>query len=691
MSKVRIVQSILTTLLLAGTSMAASSFEASPFEEQVLQAMRRVDSLRTVAPVLASALDGNAKSSPSEGQDALSHLQVGQSGIVSLGQAGQAAILESKAPGQGLAQLDLASRMAGNDLGAHWMICLSMIRTGSPLAASRAVQGLEASMLGQGWQRLPQASAWLISLADESPSREMADTLRTAAARIDPVSPVPPFAIARRCLARWDIDGLYEAVRITGLRLWSYPQNQLLLSLNSLRLLRSVGLLFSFLLFIGWMTRNWPWVSHQLAERLPQDSSIYLRYGVLAVGFLCILLAGVGAYAFFFLGAFLLWKHLTRIERVLMGALILFIGSQGVLTTVEEVLAKRFDIQSKESLRLRIAEESPSPQLLQLLKERNDPQALATAYMKGGDLLQAASFQKQLGNDPTGAILSGDLCFVRGMYDSASRFYAKAFAQDPQNPVLPFNRGQAASWMGHTDSLNPILKRASLAGSFRFEQTVSQNSRLFPDLPPSRQVLPPEQSAAQIWNGILAELSDPAVWFTGNAPVGGIDIPFLLLPWAALALLGYLIATSKPRNLARKLFRCKTCCRVMCKHCRRGLHCISCFRRLSNVSELELRNELLLRLEKEGQQREQFLLNLLDIVLPGTGSFSRKPSLIAALMILLLAASISMLLNLAGFLTRYPFSQASVGQMPFIALLAVLYGTNIALFLRKNKRTFLKG
>ena len=60
-------------------------------------------------------------------------------------------------------------------------------------------------------------------------------------------------------------------------------------------------------------------------------------------------------------------------------------------------------------------------------------------------------------------------------------------------------------------------------------------------------------------------------------------------------------------------------------------------------------------------------------------------------MILLLATSISMLLNLAGFLTRYPFSQASIGQMPFIALLAVLYGTNIALFLRKNKRAFLKG
>lgn len=691
MSKVRIVQSMLATLLLACTSMAASSFEASPFEEQVLQAMHRVDSLRTVAPVLASALDGNAKSSPNEGQDALSHLQVSQAGIVSLGQAGQAAILETKAPGQGLAQLELASRMAGNDLGSHWMICLSMIRTGSPAAASRAVQGLETSMLGQGWQRLPQASAWLISLANESPSSEMADTLRTAATRIDPISPVPSFAIARRNLAHGDIDGLYEAVRTTGLRLWSYPQNQLLLSLNSLRLLRSVGLLFSFLLFAGWMTRNWPWVSHQLAERLPQDSSIYLRYGVLAVGFLCILLAGVGAYAFFLLGAFLLWKHLTRPERILMGALILFIGSQGVLTTVEDVLAKRFDIQSKESLRLRIAEESPSPQLLQLLKEPNDPQALATAYMKAGDLLQAASFQKQLGNDPTGAILSGDLCFVRGMYDSASRFYAKAFAQDPQNPVLPFNRGQAASWMGHTDSLNPILKYAPLAGSFRFEQTVSQNSRLFPTLPPSRQVLPPEQSAAQIWNEILAELSDPAVWFTGNVPVGGFDIPYLLLPWVALALLGYLIATGKPRNLARNLFRCKTCGRVMCKHCRRGLHCISCFRRLSNVSELELRNELLLRLEKEGEQREQFLLNLLDIVLPGTGSFSRKPSLIAALMILLLATSISMLLNLAGFLTRYPFSQASIGQMPFIALLAVLYGTNIALFLRKNKRAFLKG
>jgi tetratricopeptide (TPR) repeat protein len=691
MSKIRIVQSIMATLMLASSSMAISSFEASPFEEQVLLAMQRIDSLRATAPVLASALNGNAKSSPIEGQDALSRLQVGQAGIVTLGQAGQAAILESKTSGEGLAQLDLASRMAGNDLGSHWMISLAMIRTGSPIAASRAIQGLETSLLSQGWQRQPQAAAWLIALANESTSRVMADTLRKAASRIDPISPVPTFAIARRCLVRGDFDGLYEMLRMTGLRLWSFPQNQLLVSLNALRLLRSIGLLFSFLLFIGWIAKNWPWVSHQMAERLPQDSSIYLRYGVLAVGFLCILLAGAGAYVFFFLGAFLLWKHLTRIERILMGALILFIGAQGIFATAEEVLARNFDLQSKESLRLRATEEAPSPQLQRMLKEHNDPQALATLYMKAGDLLQAASFQKQLGNDPTGLILSGDLCFVRGMYDSASQFYAKAFALDPQNPVLPFNRGQAASWMGHTDSLNPILNKATLAGAYRFEQAVSQNSRLFSELPPSRQVLPPEQSAPKIWEGIISEVSDPTTWFSGNGSVGGIDIPYLLLPWVALGLLGYLIATSKPRNLARHLFRCKTCGRVMCKHCRRGLHCLSCFRRLSNVSELELRNELLLRLEKEGQQRELFLLNLLDIALPGTGSFSKSPSLVSALKILLLATSVSMLLNLAGVLTRYPFSQASIGQMPFVLILVMLYGTNIALFLRKNKRALVKG
>lgn len=687
----RHLRAIGLALTLAAGSHAAIQLEGSPFEQQTAQAFLRQDSLRNVSKTLAGALDGTP-ADPAVAQNELAKLPVNQPTIVALGQAGLAAALEVKQPGSGVGQVILASRMAGNDFGVHWMIVLGMARAHSAAGLSSAASGLEASMLSQGWQRLPEASAWLLSLADEADTKAMADTLRLCAQRLDPVSPVPAFASAKERIASLDIQGTYDALRLCVLKIWTYPQNQLLVALNALRALRMIGLIGAFFLFIGWMVRYWPWVAHKSAERLPQDSSIYLRYGVLAVGFLCILLAGIGAYAFFLFGCFLLWKHMSSKERGFMGALILFIGAQGFIATTEEILARHFDLSSKESLQLRSAEEGFSPQLAGLLQEHPEAVALSTQALKAGDLMEAGRALSGSDLDPVLAPLqAGNIAFVRGAVDSAGRHYSQAYQRDATNPVLPFNRGQVASAQGHTDSLNPLLKNASIPGALRFDLTVSQNSRLYTDLPPNRMTLPPELSPGETWARVGTAMSDPSLWLEGQGSTGSLEVPFVLLPWASLALLVWLISTGKPRNLARDLFKCKTCGRVMCRHCRRGLHCLSCFRRLSTVNELELRNELLLRLEREGQQRERLLLRALDLALPGIGSFAKSPSVPAVLKMLLLAVSLSLVLNLPGFITRYPFSQSSPGQAPFVILLVALYGINTFVILRGTKRAQAKG
>jgi hypothetical protein len=201
----------------------------------------------------------------------------------------------------------------------------------------------------------------------------------------------------------------------------------------------------------------------------------------------------------------------------------------------------------------------------------------------------------------------------------------------------------------------------------------------------------PELSDKETWARVGEALSEPSIWLEGSGSSGLLEIPYVFLPWISVALLVWLAYTSKPRNLARDLFRCKTCGRVMCRHCRRGLHCHSCFRRLSTVNELELRNELLMRLEREGQQRERLLLRILDITLPGTGSFAQSPNVLSVIKMLTLALSLSLLLNLPGIISRYPFSQSSPGQLPFILILVALYGSNLFVVLRQPKVARMKG
>jgi len=44
-----------------------------------------------------------------------------------------------------------------------------------------------------------------------------------------------------------------------------------------------------------------------------------------------------------------------------------------------------------------------------------------------------------------------------------------------------------------------------------------------------------------------------------------------------------------------------------------------------------------------------------------------------------------MLFDLPAILSRYPFAQYSPGSLPFVLLLAILYGTSVFLFLRPSR------
>lgn len=271
-------------------------------------------------------------------------------------------------------------------------------------------------------------------------------------------------------------------------------------------------------------------------------------------------------------------------------------------------------------------------------------------------------------------ITLGNMHFLVGQYDSAQALYQKAAALDPSNPVLAYNLGQSSAYRGRLDSTAAIFKGAEPVAAYRVEVQAQQNGRHFVTLPANRLVLDAEVSASHTWRGLIEEfLTGKVKLGRWDLHTGVLDIPPMALPWFAAGLLAWLLVKGGQPPRRRLLFHCKTCGRVMCSHCRKGIHCVQCFRKLSGVEEIELRNDTLERIEREKTSKHRLLRLGLDLAVPGTGRLMAAPGFLAFVQLLLFAAVLGYALNLPNFLTLYPTSETLSGRPFAIGILVVLY------------------
>jgi len=659
-------------------------------QTQIAQAYLTQASFRRIAPSLADALEGRTTDVARARQE-FQGLPVDRPTTLALGNSAMGLIQEKAAAGSGIVWLRESARLADRNLGLHWVMLLAQMHFGTPATFASQLDGIESAMLAMGWQRLPEGASWLLVSARELQKSHRPDAAQLAlegAIRLDPVSPVPPWSGAIMDLRARDFTSAYSHFNEAFRRVVAYPSAQEVVAFNLLRFVRYTLALAFLLILVSWMVRYWPWITHLWAERLPRDTSILLRYIVLASVFLSLLIAGLGLLSLSFLAAFLLWRPARRHERVLLGALILFTGAQPWLAGLEGSLSRRFDRSSVEALYQRVVEEGHSPELENALDQAISEASGSQQHVLGaaraillrkndsfiGALDQARRSYTPGSSDPRPLITFANMQFLVGHYDSAQALYEKARAIDPENPVLAFNIGQADAYRGRLDSTALVFKSASPVAAYRVEVQAQQNGRHFQTLPSNRLVLDAEVSSQYAWKGLFDDFLTGRVHLgRWDLHTGVLDIPPSALPWVAAALLGWLLLKGGEPPRRRLLFTCKTCGRVMCSHCRKGLHCVQCFRKLSGVEEVELRNDLLERIDRERHSRTRLLRLGLDLAVPGTGRLMADPGFLAFLQLLLFSAVLGYALNLPNFLTLYPTSETLSGRPLALGVLAILY------------------
>ena len=668
----------------------AASLDPTPLQAGFIQAEAKLESFRTVAPNLAAVLSGKPTQTDRL-EPELFAIPVDDKSAMALGNAAQGMQSEKAAPGSGEERIRQASVLVENDLGLQWLLVLLQLQNGTHSGFLLQVQGLEASMLSLGWTRLPEASSWLMATANDLQAAGdlgKAEDARTVASRLDPVSPVPEVSLAFWELRQLHLTSAYSHMENAWDRVGAFPVNQQVLAFNVLRLLRYSLALSCMLLLLSWVVRYWPYIAHGFAERLPRDTSLYLRYAVLALIPVALLVAGLGLLSMCFLTAFAIWRSARRYERFLVGVILLFAGFQPWLAGMEATLSSRFDLAGPESLYQRAVDEGWSKDLeTRIAKASNratsqeKPILLAASSIlqrKEGNYGLAMSLARdarRTGSDDSRILANfGNEQFLLGHYDSATRIYEAARSGEWGNGPLMYDLGQSIAYRGRTDSMGLLIGNSTPVARYRINLVGDQNTRAFQTLPPNRTVMDPELETKRMWARVLQDYTSKR-WTVDrwDLQTGLIDLPpMVLLPFSLVFLVFLLWWGARPEK-RKVLFECRTCGRVMCRHCRKGIHCSQCFRRLSGIEEVDLRNQLLERIDREAHGRRRLLHLAMDLGLPGTGRLMAAPTFGAFLQVFLLGACLSYSLNLPNFLTLYPASETLVGQELTIGVLVVLY------------------
>jgi len=674
---------------LAAASCAAS-LPPTPLQAGFIRAEARLEAFRAGSPNLAAVLSGKpAQADRLEPE--LFALPVDDKAALALGNAASGMWSEKAVPGSGNARILQSSVLAEDDLGLQWLLVLLQLQNGTRQGFQLQAQGFEASMLSLGWNRLPEASSWLLATASDLQSAgdpDKAEMARSMAGRLDPVSPVPEISQAGNAVLSLHLAQAYYHLENAYDRIAAFPLNQQVLAFNVLRLLRYVLALSCLLLLLSWVVRYWPYIVHGLAERLPRDTNLYLRYAVLALIPVALLVAGLGLLSMCFLASLAIWRRARHYERLLIGAIVLFVGLQPWLAGLEATLSSRFDLAGPESLYQRAVDEGWSQDLDERIQKAisratslERPLLLAANSIedrKRGNYDSAmilARSAKRLGSDDPRILVNfGNAQFLVGHYDSATLAYESARQGRWGNGPLLYDLGQSIAYRGRTDSMGLLIGNASPVARYRINLVGDQNTRAFQTLPPNRTVMDPELGSHRMWLHVLDDYRNRR-WTVDrwDLQTGLLDLPPLtLLPFSVL-FLAFLLWWGGRQERRKVLFECRTCGRVMCRHCRKGIHCAQCFRRLSGIEEVDLRNQLLERIEREAQSRRRLLQLAMDLGLPGTGRLMAKPTFGTFLQVFLLSACLAYSLNLPNFLTLYPDSETLIGQDFTLGILVVLY------------------
>ncbi len=568
---------------------------------------------------------------------------------------------------------------------------------------------LQKELLTSGYLRAPAFAKVVLGQARKAMKQNqklLAVQRIDFAQKLDPFSPWNALARLEMSLGAappwaWNIGEIWQGLSEIA-KLLRFYHNSLPLLYNAAHWLRLALQGFGLFLLLALLLRHFQDSTHLLAERLPRVVEISWRYLAIVLVAASVWVAGVG---FLYLSAPLalfLWKaarpfERSRLKGILVGLLCIPFG-----LTLEHALLRHMDPKEGMHYYHRAFESGFDVNLTRQVETftpavATDPfyksMALSLQFRKLGNTVKAEkAMQIAKAQSPSHALMlmqSGNLSMMVQDYSGAEKQYLAALKVAPTWVESWFNASQAALFLNRSDAHKMRLDKAASADAGYLTQFLRENDAFYEVTPPLRRAMDPMLRTNMALAPGLGELV--SLGFLQKELASGL----LTVPaWALLALtLVCMMAIAlrqkhhSPYLTGKSTFHCKICRKVMCVHCRKGVHCEACFKSVVGVTDLRLREELVQRLRSRSAALENALYRSLNTVLPGLGDLYVGASGFPVLWMLLSVSSWALLVQVNHPVMEYPVQ--SLGIFAYLAWLplAVVYGLyNAFTYLPGGKR-----
>jgi tetratricopeptide (TPR) repeat protein len=414
------------------------------------------------------------------------------------------------------------------------------------------------------------------------------------------------------------------------------------------------GWLFMFFLIaiagilLGLGVKYLPWALHTPSERLPDILSSKAKLFLAVLIFASFVFLGPLAFVWCFF--FIVWRHCSRQDKRLASiALVLFLlFPLGV--KVEDMFENALSPSGSVMLYKKTLDEGYYHQLDSCIRGRTISNnrdylvhtAAALYSLKKGESLSAFPHlkiaQRLFRENPAVLIASGNALFYSGDLTGARNTYQECIKLYPDYEPAYFNLGQYYFNSMETAKGMEYITQATKLNPGYVNAFIKKNDECFSkEWPQLRQLLAPDFTPSYFWNNIFPDYC--GTWATADQRFGGMFLGLPLLWYCALALALFVILMLSDsfvwsKAVVKKVTACKLCQAIICRKCKRGSICRTCFNATQQIRNEQIRQRIMRKIQFK-TLRFRFLQTIfLDMVFPGAGMVFRGAPIYQSLLLI---------------------------------------------------------